>query len=65
MKSDKLGIFHGAKFENCFFEIQIMNDSLTKMVSKTETSRKRRLILKEAISFAGLKSFTGFSVQMM
>ena len=41
-----------------------MNGSLTKMVSKTETSRKHRLILKKAISWAGVQSLTGFSVQM-
>ena len=64
VKSDKLGIFHGDKFENCSFKIQVMNGSVTKMASKTETSRKQRLILKKAISWAGVQSFTGFSVQM-
>ena len=65
VKSDKLSIFHGAKLENCFLKIQNMNGSLTKMASKLETSRKSRLILEKAISWAGVQSFTGFSVQMM
>ena len=42
-----------------------MDGSLTKMTSKIETSRKHRLILKEAILWAGLQSFTDFGVQMM
>ena len=32
VKSDKLSIFHGAKFENCSFKIQVMNSSVTEMV---------------------------------
>ena len=38
VKSDKLGIFHGAKFENCSFKIQVKKGSLTNkatMASKT------------------------------
>ena len=46
-------------------KIQVMDGSLTKMTSKIETSRKHRLILKEAILWAGLQSFTDFGVQMM
>ena len=30
VKSDKLGIFHGAKFENCYFNVQVMNVFVTR-----------------------------------
>ena len=51
VKSDKLGIFYGAAgFGNFSFKIQVMNSSVTKTASKTETSRQHGLFSKKAIS---------------
>ena len=41
---------------------QVMNFQINKMASKSETSSHAST--KNATSFAGLKSFTGFSIQM-
>ena len=46
-KADELGLFHGAHFQNCSFNIQMMNGPVTKMASKSDNSHKRQLIVSE------------------
>ena len=46
-----VGQTYGAKFENCSINFQIVNCPVIKIASRTETSHKHLIFLKEAISF--------------
>lgn len=47
---EEAGIFHGATFENCSFNIQVMSGPVTQTPSKTECIRKRRRLFIESDS---------------
>ena len=65
-KSDKSGKFSGVKFENCSFNIRIVNCPVTKKVSRSYTSRNcQELTLFKGSHFVLASAFTHLKVPLL